>query len=181
MSPMQPNLFTETDVPAAQAAGLFAEIVFDRPLDHAYSYAVPDELRETVAIGKRVQAPFGRGDKKTVGFCVGLTGTAPARSVKALTRVLDEEPLLNEELLRLTRWMADYYLCGWGQVLNAVVPAGAKEQAGTRTTTLIEAVPDEQLAHPIQPLTTKQEAVLARLRAVGKPVDPRRLAKLALC
>ena len=37
--------------------------------------------------------------------------------------------------------MADYYLCGWGQVLNAVVPAGAKQQAGTRNQTFLEAVP----------------------------------------
>ena len=37
----------------------------------------------------------------------------------------------SETLLKLTRWMADYYLCGWGQVLNIVLPAGAKKQAGT--------------------------------------------------
>jgi primosomal protein N' (replication factor Y) len=181
MSPMQPNLFHEADAPTALASGLFAEIVFDRPLDHAYTYAVPEELRTTVAIGKRVHAPFGRGDKKTVGFCVGLTPTAPERSVKSLSRVLDEEPLLTENLLQLTRWMADYYLCGWGQVLNAVVPAGAKEQAGTRVATFIEAVAEEEVPRPTQPLTTKQEAVLARLRVLGKAVEPRRLAKLALC
>jgi primosomal protein N' (replication factor Y) (superfamily II helicase) len=181
MSPMQPDLFIEADVPATQAAGLFAEIVFDRPLDHAYTYAVPEELRESVAIGKRVQAPFGRGDKKTAGFCVGLTATAPERSVKSLARVLDDEPLLTDDLLQLTRWMADYYLCGWGQVLNAVVPAGAKEGAGTRAASFIEAVPEEQLPRPTQPLTTKQEAVLARLRATGKAVEQRKLARLALC
>jgi primosomal protein N' (replication factor Y) len=172
-------LFGETEAPPT--AGFFAEIVFDRPLDQAYTYAVPEELRAAVAIGKRVQAPFGRGDKKIIGFCVGLTANAPDRNVKSIARVLDDEPLLTENLLQLTRWMADYYLCGWGQVLNAVVPAGAKELAGTRVATFIEAVPEEQLARPAQPLTTKQEAVLARLRALGKAVEPRRLAKLALC
>src|SRR6266849_6256760 len=181
MSPMQPNLFVEADAPAAQAAGLFAEIVFDRPLDHAYTYAVPDELRETVAVGKRMQAPFGRGDKKIAGFCVGLKATAPERSVKTLARVLDDEPLLTDDLLRLTRWMADYYLGGGGEVLNAVVPAGEKEGAGTRAANFIEAVAEEQLPRPTQPLTTKQEAVLARLRAAGKALEQRKLARLALC
>src|SRR5439155_17929356 len=105
---------------------------FNRPLDYAYTYGVPETLRTAVAVGKRVQVPFGRGDRAAVGYCVGLSETAPARAVKDLLRVLDEEALLSPELMRLTRWMADYYLCGWGQVLNAVVPAGAKERAGTR-------------------------------------------------
>ena len=55
--------------------------------------------------------------------------------------MLDDDALLTPDLMRLTRWMADYYLCGWGQVLNAVVPAGAKDQAGTRSTAFLEAVP----------------------------------------
>ena len=53
-------------------SGRFAEIVFDRPLDHAYTYAVPDELAPSIGVGKRVLAPFGQGDRPTVGFCVGL-------------------------------------------------------------------------------------------------------------
>src|SRR5205807_2030814 len=173
-----PELPAAADVspPPAEPAtvtGLFAEIVFDRPLDTAYSYAVPESLREMIAVGKRVEAPFGRGDTATVGYCVGLRNRGPDRAVKPLFRVLDDEALLTDDLLRLTRWMADYYLCGWGQVLNAVVPAGARERAGTRAATFVEAVPEDQLATPPAPLTTKQEAVLARLRTLGKPVEPR--------
>ena len=40
--------------------------------------------------------------------------------------MLDPQPLLSPAMLRLTRWMADYYLCPWGQVLEAVVPAGVR-------------------------------------------------------
>ena len=40
-------------------------------------------------------------------------------------------------MLRLTEWMAEYYLCGWGQVLEAVVPAGVRGQAGTRQTQFV--------------------------------------------
>ena len=136
--PTQRDLFGESEAPQPQAASLFADVVFDRPLDHAYTYAVPNPLRDAVAVGKRVQAPFGRGDKTTVGYCVRLSPTAPERPVKELVRVLDDEALLTPDLLRLTRWMADYYLCGWGQVLNAVIPAGARSKAGTRNLTLVE-------------------------------------------
>ena len=100
---------------------LYAEVVFDRPLDTAYSYAVPAELHEIVGIGKRVECPFGRGDKVIAGYCVGLTNEVPTHATKELVRVLDDEALLDDHLLRLTRWMADYYLAGWGQVLHAVV------------------------------------------------------------
>src|SRR5687767_5148253 len=54
-------------------ASLFAEIVFDRPLDHGYTYAVPDSLAAKVGVGKRVEVPFGKGGKNTVGFCVRVT------------------------------------------------------------------------------------------------------------
>src|SRR5262245_24807897 len=105
----QPSLFG----PISAAPALFAEVVFDRPLDHAYTYEVPEEWKADIRVGKRVLSPFGRGDRQTVGFCVGLVSQGPERAVKPILRVLDEEPLLSETLLKLTRWMADYYLCGW--------------------------------------------------------------------
>jgi len=180
----QHNLFNDAE-PSSPAvgtmSGLFADIVFDRPLDHAYSYAVPEELRNALEVGKRVQAPFGRGDKGTIGYCVGLNETTPPRAVKAIQKVLDGEALLTPELLRLTRWMADYYLCGWGQVLNAVVPAGARDRAGTRSAAFVEAVPESELPSPLPSLSTKQKAVLDKLRSAGKPLEPRRLARLAEC
>src|SRR6516225_2984641 len=153
---MQRDLFASDAPPPPPAAGLFADIVFDRPLDHAYTYAVGDALRDKIGVGKRVRAPFGRGDKSTVGYCVRLSETPPQRAVKELVGVLDDEALLTDNLLRLTRWMADYYLCGWGQVLNAVVPAGARDKAGTRTLTFVEAVPETELQEPPSELTAKQ-------------------------
>ncbi len=177
----QRDLFGPIEAPPISRAGLFADVVFDRPLDHAYSYAVPDELREQIAVGKRVQAPFGRGDKPTVGYCVRLSEAAPDRAVKEILRVLDEEALLTDSLLRLTRWMADYYLCGWGQVLNAVIPAGAREKAGTKATTYLEAVPETDLPQPLPNLSAKQTAALEHLRSSGRVLEARQLARLAKC
>jgi primosomal protein N' (replication factor Y) len=77
--------------------------------------------------------------------------------------------------------MADYYLCGWGQVLNAVIPAGAKDSAGTRAATFLEPVPEAELPQPLPPLTTKQTAALQHLRSASKPLEIRHLADLAAC
>jgi primosomal protein N' (replication factor Y) len=177
----QGQLFEAVTPPPTAATGLFAEVVFDRPLDHAYSYSVPAHLADAVAVGKRVLAPFGRGDRATTGYCVHLADVAPDRPVKPLLRVLDAEPLLDAHLLRLTRWMADYYLCGWGQVLNVVVPAGAKGQAGTRAATFLQAVPEAELPVPLPKLTAKQAAAYTELRDHGKPMEMRRLARLVRC
>lgn len=174
-----PNLFGESE--PTTAVSLFAEIVFDRPLDHAYTYGVPETLREQAAVGKRVLAPFGRGDRQTVGFCVGLTAEKPAREVKNLVAVLDEQALLTDNLLRLTRWLADYYLCGWGQVLNAIVPAGVKEGAGTRSILLVELIPEMLWPNPVPSLTPKQKKVLAVLQANAPPVEINQLGRLAQC
>src|SRR5690349_4756782 len=164
---MQRDLFPSEPAPTTQA-GLFVDVVFDRPLDHAFTYAVGDALRDQVAIGKRLRVPFGRGDKSIIGYCVGISQEAPARAVKEVLAVLDEESLLTEPLLRLTRWMADYYLCGWGQVLNAVIPAGARDQAGTRRRTFVEAVPEEERTTPAGELPPKQSAVMKVLLEARK-------------
>src|SRR5438067_9003786 len=174
----QRELFEEPVSATRQTTGLFAEVVFDRPLDHAYSYAVPESLREAIAVGKRVEAPFGRGDTATVGYCVGLRTRGPDRAVKPLFRVLDEEVLLTDDLLRLTRWMADYYLCGWGQVLQAILPAGVRDRKGQRPAVFLEVVPAAELPDPLPSLTPKQAAGLERLRDADGPVELRQLARL---
>ncbi len=178
---MQRELFSSETPAAERKATLFADIVFDRPLDHAFTYAVGEASRERIAVGKRVRVPFGRGDKSEIGYCVRLSETAPERSVKELVAVLDDEPLLTDPLLRLTRWMADYYLCAWGQVLNAVVPAGARDKAGTRTLAFVEAVPEAAVEEPSSALTAKQKSVLELLRQAGKPIEQRKLARQAKC
>jgi primosomal protein N' (replication factor Y) len=172
----------ELDVHASpEPASFFVEIVFDRPLDHAFTYAVPDRLAAQVAVGKRVEAPFGKGDRGIAGFCVRVASEAPTRSVKAITRVLDDDALVDDHLMKLTRWMADYYLCGWGQVLHAVVPAGVRENAGTRQAIFLEAIPPDRLPNPLPTVSPQQKAVLDCLKRESRGVEQRQLCRLAKC
>ena len=78
--------------------------------------------------------------------------------------MLDDQALITPDLLKLTRWLADYYLCGWGQVLNAVVPAEVRERAGTHNVILIELVSETLWPKPLPPLTPKQKSVLELLQ-----------------
>ncbi len=159
-------------------ASLFADVVFDRPLDHAYTYAVPDHLRDQVAVGKRIEAPFGRGDKTIEGYVIRVSANEPVREVKSITKVVDDVALLDEHLLKLTRWMADYYLAGWGQVLHAVVPAGVRENAGTKAVVFVEAVAKADLPNPLPSVTPKQKLALDRLKKEGQAMELNQLARI---
>jgi primosomal protein N' (replication factor Y) len=167
---------------APRSPGLFADVVFDRPLDHPFTYAVPDHLAGTIGVGKRVEAPLGT--RNTPGFCVRVSPHAPAfdpDKIKPVTRVLDEDALVDDHLMSLTRWMADYYLCGWGQVLHAIVPAGVRENAGTRQAVFVEPVAKDQLPNPLPTVSPQQKAALDRLKKENRPLEVGQLARLAKC
>ena len=71
-----------------------------------------------------MKVPLGHGNRLVVGYCVRLEDrTAGRRRLKPLHSVLDQRSLLSPAMLRLTRWIADYYLCDWAAVLEAVLPA----------------------------------------------------------
>src|SRR3954466_6374301 len=106
--------------PAGQGGtGPFAGVVFNRPLDQVFTYRVPAWLAEALRPGARVKVPLGRGNKPAVGYCVRLDeglpeGVEPSK-VKEVAEVVDNPPLIDAAMLELTRWMAGYYACAWGQ------------------------------------------------------------------
>lgn len=117
----------------------FAGVVFNRPLDTVFTYRVPTRLRGRLQPGHRVKAPLGRGNAAAIGYVVSTAQEThlDARRLKEIIELVDDVPLIDTTMLDLTRWMAGYYLCSWGQALDAVVPAGVKKQAGTRLRSLL--------------------------------------------
>ena len=127
------------DRPAVAVEGPFAGVVFNRPMDQVFSYRIPARLRSAVVPGQRVKVPLGRGNSPSVGYCVRVDDSAevdPGR-IKDVLEVLDDPPLIDGPMLELTRWIAGYYACAWGQALEAAVPSGVKKQAGTRVWTCL--------------------------------------------
>jgi len=162
---------------------LVARIVFSSGAqDKPFDYLVPDGLRGQVAAGRRVRVPLGRGNRTVVGYCVGVQqAPAAARPLKPIQAVVDAGPLLSPAMLQLTQWMSAYYLCPWGRVLEAVVPAGVRTQAGTRAVTLLS-VPTSVAARLTQfKLPPRQAQALACLAASPRPLTPPQLAAAAGC
>ncbi len=167
---------------AAEADRLVADVVLNRPLDTIYHYLVPDELRERLQPGQRVKVPFGRSDRLTIGHCVGVgSHVSTSRRLKSIVEVVDREPLLSPEMLALTKWIAERYLCTWGQVLETVVPAGVKKQAGTRMITMYE--PSEGVCERLVELKlpAKQQAVLRVLCGSPEPLMVDEITLAANC
>jgi len=167
---------------AAESDACTAQVVFNHPLTTVFEYLVPDALREQVCAGQRVRVPFGRGNRSMVGFCVGVgTGSASQRSLKTLDALVDPRPLLGRRMLELTRWIAERQLCGWGQVLETVIPAGVKKQSGTRLVTVFEIAAKVPGGSVGLELPAKQRAVFEVLQAAGTPMRGDALSDAAEC
>lgn len=178
----QQKLFEEKFLPSEdEASGLYAELVFDRPLRAIFTYAVPKPLAGKILAGKRVLAPFGKGNHRTTGFCVGVRFEAPSTTapLKFIQGVQDEQPLLSAAMLELTKWIADYYRCGWGQVLESVLPRGVKHESGTRWAILLSPVDESKL--PETPLTGKQRRAFESLLELQRPAQVKEIGQLARC
>ena len=130
------SLFEAEEVEERVPCHHIIQVAFASAADRGFDYLVPDELWP-VRIGQRVEVPFGRKNKLEVGFCVAVEKTADRKprtfELKKTVKVIDKEPLVNTGLMELARWLSSYYVCPLGQTLAAMVPAGVKKAAGTRT------------------------------------------------
>ncbi|OGW13182.1 MAG: primosomal protein N' [Nitrospinae bacterium RIFCSPLOWO2_12_39_16] len=105
--------------PVVSGANLFAEVVFGIPVNKIFLYKIPDRLKPLCTKGIRVFAPFGR--RNLIGYIVALQDKADIET-KELIEILDDKPVVNEEMLKFTRWISDYYLCPWGEVIESAMP-----------------------------------------------------------
>lgn len=177
---------------AALADQWVARVVINRPLDTTFDYLVPDALRERLLPGQRVRVPFGGGNQRLVGYCVeaGPYGQliGPERSkngappkLKSIDEVLDREPLLPQRMLELTRWIAERYLCGWGQVLDSVIPAGVKKLSGTREVLFLRPAPGVCETLSERKLSAKQLTVMEVLCSAQRVMRVDELCEAADC
>lgn len=98
--------------------------------DTAFSYAVPDALREEAAVGKRVLVPFGRGDRRRQGIITALQ-SGDADGLKEILSVLDTEPVLSPSLLGVAAFMKEHYFCTLYDAAKTMLPAGVNYRVTT--------------------------------------------------
>lgn len=114
---------------------LYAEVYIDRAvreLDRPLTYRVPEQWCDLVRPGQRVAVPLGR-QGRVLGFVTALSTQPPGVQVRDIQSVIDREPLLDEELLDLARWLAEYYVCPFVTAIHTLIPPGKKSAGGKLT------------------------------------------------
>ena len=103
----------------------YAEIVIlEYNFDKIFHYCIPGDLKDRISLGSRVTIPF-RG-KVNTGCVVGFLAESDVKSLKDIVQITDEKPLLTPQVIRLTKWMSNYYLCSWERILNYAIPRTRK-------------------------------------------------------
>ncbi len=178
--------FGFADVPEWQQAAmedvLVADVVFNLPLERPYTYLIPDPLRGRVQAGQRVKATLGRSNREVIGYCVGVRmAESNQRTYKPISELLDSEPLLNPQMLDLTRWIAERYLCGWGQVLDSVIPAGVRRKSGTREINCVSVTVDMMERISAAKLSKQQKTIIELLLKSESPLPASEVCERAGC
>ncbi len=109
---------------------LFCDVALAVPLDMVFTYAIPPGME--LVVGGRVLVPFRQ--QRMSGIVVALHDRPPASSqgrssqikIKKVIEALDLSPVLDEHLLKLGKWIADYYLAPVGEVFRTMLPLSAE-------------------------------------------------------
>ncbi len=110
---------------------MFAEIIIPLALPKNYTWSIPAHLQDKVRVGCRVEVVLGK-NKKYAGVIKRLHDRKPqAFEPKDILNLLDVDPIIFEEQLKLWEWIADYYMCSEGEVMAAALPSHFKLSSET--------------------------------------------------
>ncbi len=110
---------------------IFAEVIIPLALPKTYTWLVPSNLIDTIKPGCRVEVNLGK-NKKYAGVVKSLHNIKPDfTEPKEILNLLDVEPVVYEQQLKLWEWMASYYMCSEGEVMAAALPAHFKLSSET--------------------------------------------------
>lgn len=93
--------------------------------DKAYSYFIPELIKDEAAVGYAVEIPFGRGNRRMTGIIVEIREKEPPKGTKPITALVSDSPVLDEEQLGLCRFVKEYTLCTFSEALRAIIPSAA--------------------------------------------------------
>lgn len=140
------------------AAHLFADVILPLPIPGLFTYSIPVQLEVQVMIGSRVIISLGK-KKVFTGIVAHIHSTPPQNyTVKEIIESIDDEPLVTERQIRLWNWMAEYYMCAIGDVMNAALPSGFKLNSESH----IRLNPD--FNNPTLPFSEKEQLVINKLQ-----------------
>lgn len=146
---------------------MFADVSLPVPVSQAFTYRLPETLRHRVQTGCRLLVPFG--SRKLTGVVVRVHNDEPEGGLKEALKLLDEAPVLEQHLIDLGVWIAEYYCAPLGEVLKSMLPL-AGEVRSTHTYTLTDR--GREMARQFFLLAGEEDATTQALRLL----EPRPLS-----
>ncbi|MES2375297.1 MAG: primosomal protein N' [Bacteroidota bacterium] len=120
------------DGPYTERKTLFVEVILPLAIAKNYTYRVPFELNNIIAIGKRVVVQFGKS-KLYTAIVSAITEHPPEKyEAKYLLEILDDRPVVTPKQLQFWKWLGEYYMCNDGEVMNAALPSALKLASETK-------------------------------------------------
>ncbi len=117
---------------AVERTTLFADIIVPLAVPNLFTYRIPWDWNDLVLQGQRVVIQFGKS-KFYVGVIAKIHDKAPkGYEAKYIQDILDPKPIVNETHLAFWDWIATYYMCTPGDVMNAALPSGLRFSSETR-------------------------------------------------
>jgi primosomal protein N' (replication factor Y) (superfamily II helicase) len=133
---------------------VYVQVALPVPLFRTFTYCLPEGVEGEVPVGVRVLVPFGRRER--IGWVVGAAEPGDPARIREASAVLDREPTVTPELLRLCRWISEYYAAPLGTVLRTALPAvlshSGRTEPAVRTRRMV------RLASELPTLTAREQA-----------------------
>ncbi len=130
--------------------------------DHPFSYRVPSDM--PVQPGCRVAVPFGRGNAKRQGIVLAVSEQDDS-GLKNVAELLDDKPILNDEMLRLCAFMKSHFFCTYYDAVKAMLPAGINYRLSQEYSV------NEKLGDRFYDLNDEQRRIVTLIRSKNNRVE----------
>ena len=147
---------------------MIARVTLELALRKEFDYLIPPELAGQVEVGSRVQVPFG--PRKVLGCVTALAEESGQTRLKPILKVIGAQALVTPKILKLARWIGEYYCCAPEIALKSVLPEAVRhEQAGWRERLYVRALP---AAGELPKLPKRQKEVWRHHRGTARTAAP---------
>lgn len=136
---------------------MIARVTLDLAVRREFDYLIPNELEQNVCDGTRVKVPFG--SREILGVVTAVLSESPHSNLREIIKIVGGQALVTPPILKLVRWIAEYYCCAPEIAMKAVLPdAVRKEEEGWRERLYVRALPQHG---ELPKLTKRQEDLWA--------------------
>lgn len=158
----------------------FVRVILDRSTGKELDYEIPAGWGARIAEGSRVRVPLR--NRQVIGTVVSLSETTSAKGVRPIAAVMDERPQMTPVLMRLAKWMAEYYACDEQDALRCVLPRAVRETGHAplkrKFAALSRPVPAEEIA-AISKKAPRQADAIRCLQSADAPLAVAKLTALS--